>query len=251
MDKSIKQFLFLFFISALFSCFLTSCEEDDDEVIVNNTTSISYGSFTDSRDSNVYQTIKIGNQIWMAENLKYLPSVSGPDSGSKVRPFFYVYGYLGTSIREAKSLDNYKNYGVLYNWPAAVVDTNYNSELPIGPQGICPQGWHLPTDMEWTQLTDYLGGRYIAGGKLKAKGIEFWASPNVAATNETGFTALPSGNRSSNGTFQDLTINAYMWSATSNGKINSWFRNLYFNNGDVYRIDFFKDAGFCVRCIKD
>lgn len=248
MKYILKQSIYPFIIFIL----LLGCQKDGDDSIKEIDNSQNQNSFVDSRDGNVYQTVQIGNQLWMAENLKYLPMVMGPDTGSRVEPFYYVHGYLGTSVSEAKSSDNYKIYGVLYNWPAAIVDTSINvSELPIGPQGICPEGWHLPTDGEWTELTDFLGGRYIAGGKLKASGIECWASPNVDATNETGFTGLPSGNRSSSGTFENLNINAFWWSSTSNGVLNSWFRNVYYNNGDVYRIDFFKDAGFCVRCIKD
>src|SRR5690554_1847166 len=135
------------------------------------------GTFIDSRDGNEYNWVQIGDQVWMVENLKYLPSVVGPGTGSQTTPHYYVYGYDGTNVADAKATDNYATYGVLYNWTTAM--------------NACPDGWHLPSDAEWTELTDYLGGESVAGGKLKETGTTHWASPNTGATNETGFTALP------------------------------------------------------------
>ena len=103
------------------------------------------GTFVDSRDGTEYKTIKIGNQTWMAENLKYLPSVVGPATGSSTDPYYYVYGYQGTDVATAKATTNYQNYGVLYNWTAATT--------------ACPAGWHLPTDAEWNVLEQYVVGR--------------------------------------------------------------------------------------------
>jgi uncharacterized protein (TIGR02145 family) len=149
----------------------------------------------DARDGNAYKTVKIGNQIWLAENLKYLPSVVGPGTGSETTPYYYVYGYDGTNVTDAKATSNYTTYGVLYNWPAAMAGSASSNANPSGVQGVCPAGWHLPSDAEWTELTDYLGGKSVAGGKLKETGTTHWASPNTGATNETGFTALPGGYR--------------------------------------------------------
>ncbi|HOR61199.1 MAG TPA: FISUMP domain-containing protein [Bacteroidales bacterium] len=144
-------------------------------------------SFTDPRDNNTYRTVQIGNQIWMAENLKYLPSVVGPGTGSKTNPYYYVYDYVGTNVDAAKQSAIYTTYGVLYNWEAA--------------KTACPTGWHLPSDAEWTILTNYLGGEAVAGGKLKETGTTHWNSPNEGATNETDFTALPGGNRANSDYF--------------------------------------------------
>ena len=113
-------------------------------------------AFTDNRDGNVYSFVTIGDQVWMSENLKYLPSVVDRATYSNTDPYYYVYGYNGTDVPAAKATDNYKTYGVLYNWPAAI--------------DACPSGWHLPSDAEWTQLTNYLGGEGGAGAKLKATG---------------------------------------------------------------------------------
>ena len=112
--KKILQFsTFLFFLSFLFLLFSTSCEKSDDK---NN---LPENTFIDKRDGNVYKTVKIVDQVWMAENLKYLPVVTSPIISSETNPYYYVYGYSGTNVEDAVALDNYRTYGVLYNWPAA------------------------------------------------------------------------------------------------------------------------------------
>jgi len=213
----------------------------------NNSTS----TFSDSRDGNVYSYITIGNQVWMAENLKYLPSVVGPGTGSQTTPYYYVYGYNGTTVAEAKATANYTTYGVLYNWPAAMNGAASSTANPSGVQGVCPTGWHLPSDAEWTELTDYLGGTSIAGGKLKETGTTHWNSPNTGATNETGFTALPGGLRSDYGAFFNIGNYGFWWSATEYDSTNAW--RSYMGNGcsSVYRGYNGKEVGFSVRCVRD
>src|SRR5690554_6744787 len=127
-------------------------------------------AFTDPRDGNVYKIITIGDQVWMAENLAYLPSVNMVADGSEdaAGSYYYVYGYDGTNVADAKATGNYATYDVLYNWTAAM--------------NACPDGWHLPSDAEWTELTDYLGGASVAGGKLKEtgtieEGTGLWEAP--------------------------------------------------------------------------
>ena len=207
--------------------------------------------FTDPRDNNHYNVVKIGNQIWMAENLKYLPSVVGPGTGSQTTPHYYVYGYNGTSVTDAKATANYNTYGVLYNWPAAMNGAASSTTNPSGVQGVCPDGWHLPSDAEWTELTDYLGGTSVAGGKLKETGTTHWNSPNTGATNETGFTALPGGLRGDDGAFYDIGSYGYWWSATEDIANNAWYRFMSFNFSNVYRIGDPKELGFSVRCLRD
>jgi uncharacterized protein (TIGR02145 family) len=196
-------------------------------------------TFTDPRDGKVYQTVVIGNQEWMAENLAYLPSVNMVADGSEdaLGYYYYVYGYDGTNVAEAKATDNYATYGVLYNWTAAM--------------NACPDGWHLPSDAEWTELTDYLGGESVAGGKLKETGTTHWASPNTGATNETGFTALPGGYRTNNGTFGVIGYLGHWWSATEYNDTYAWYRLMYYNNSNVYRSYYYKEVGFSVRCLRD
>ena len=209
------------------------------------------GTFTDSRDGHEYNWAQIGNQIWMAENLKYLPSVVGPGTGSKTTPHYYVYGYNGTNVTDAKATANYNTYGVLYNWPAAMNGTASSTTNPSGVQGVCPDGWHLPSDAEWTELTDYLGGTSDAGGKLKETGTTHWNSPNTGATNETGFTALPGGGRYTNGSFSNVGNDGTWWSATESAALNAWYRLVNYSLSSVYRNYYSKGLGFSVRCLRD
>ena len=245
-------------ILLLFSC----KEEEDDELLITRTnsnqtaqdTSITHttkNSFVDSRDGNRYTFITIGEQVWMQENLKYLPAVVGSDSSSLKKPLYYVYGYQGTDTNAAKRSQFYMDYGVLYNFAAATIGGVRDPELSNRVQGICPEGWHLPSDIEWTALSNFLGGRPVAGGKLKATDTTHWKSPNAAATNEFGFSGLGGGFRATGGSFEDWRTGGYWWSSTENGSDYAWFRNMYFSNGDLYRIEFQKASGFCVRCIRD
>ena len=137
-------------------------------VVTLNTAHVGWNdAIQDSRDSQIYQYKTIGTQVWMTENLAYLPSVVGPGTGSNSTAYYYVYGYDGTDVDAAKATSNYTTYGVLYNWPAAMSGAASSSADPSGVQGICPTGWHLPSDAEWTTLTDYLEGESVAGGKMK------------------------------------------------------------------------------------
>jgi len=175
------------------------------------------GSFTDSRDGKMYKTVKIGSQTWMAENLAYKAS-----SGC------WAYD---------NNPSNVKTYGYLYNWETA--------------KKICPSGWHLSTDAEWTTLTSYLGSGSVAGGKLKETGNTHWQSPNKGATNETGFTALAGGDRYVNGAFDFIGHYGYWWSSTECGIEDAWYRGMSYNYSDVGRSDGSKTSGFSVRCIRD
>ena len=209
------------------------------------------GTFIDSRDGNEYNWVQIGDQVWMAENLAYLPSVVSPGTGSNTTSYYYVYGYDGASVSAAKSTANYTTYGVLYNWPAAMNSSASSSANPSGVQGVCPTGWHLPSDAEWTELTDYLGGESVAGGKLKETGTTHWASPNTGATNETGFTALPGGGRDLDGTFGFIGNLGYWWRATEGSTSDAWYRGMVYDDSGVYRNDIDKELGFSVRCLRD
>jgi len=123
-----------------------------------------------------------------------------------------------------------------------------------GVQGICPPtgGWHLPTDVEWTTLTTYLGSESVAGGEMKETGTTHWNSPNTGATNSSGFTGLPDGYRYINGIFSEMSIVGYWWSSSEYNSSEAWVRNLYFTNTAVERSNHNKvQHGFSVRCIKD
>lgn len=217
--------------------------------------------FTDPRDSNVYNTVLIGNQCWMAENLRYLPAVSKPNQGSYVAPHRYVYGYNGNSVSAAKSHPNYATYGVLYNWYAAVNgDSSTGSWLnPSGVQGVCPVGWHVPSRFEWDDLTAAVGGGLTAGIALKDSGTTHWYN-STGATNSTGFTGLASGRRfgplgapgSPGGTFTEITFRAYHWTTSQNNAIIRSYQYQMSNIDNVVSGDWavWQD-GYSVRCVRD
>jgi uncharacterized protein (TIGR02145 family) len=134
----------------------------------------------------------------------------------------------------------YSKYGKLYNW-YAVND----------PRGLAPEGWHVPTDEEWTTLTTYLGNQIMAGGKMKETGISHWQSPNTGATNESGFSALPGGYRNFNGTFSNIGNFGNWWSSLEGSTSTAWYRNLDYGYSSILRYECSKATGSSVRCIKD
>lgn len=220
-------------------------------VVSFTTTAIITGTFTDARDGTVYKTVAIGDQVWMSENLKYLPSVVGPDSVSHSIPYYYVYGFSGTVVANAKASTNYKTYGVLYNWTAAMDGAASSASNPSGVRGVCPIGWHLPSASEWMVLIDSLGGESVAGGKLKETDTIHWFPPNVGATNETGFKALPGGLLYSDHSFIYLREYGNWWSATEQWSTEAWNRYISANYPYINKYSSGKNLGFSVRCVKD
>lgn len=232
--------------------------------------------FADPRDNNRYQVVRIGEQLWMAENLRYLPSVVGPDAESENSPHYYVYGYDGTSLSEAKTTENYRNYGVLYNWPAAMAGASSSDINPSGVQGVCPPGWHLPSFAEWSQLIAYLFDQGTpntnvpngAGNALKScRGVDSplggdcnttdhprWnRSTNNYGRDKFGFAALPGG--SLHPQYADYTgkgVHGFWWSTTevSDGFAYPIWISLQFGLlGSVSNIQ--KSYGLSVRCVRD
>ena len=208
-----------------------SCKKDDDEVET--------GGLTD-KDGNVYTSVIIGTQEWMVENLKTTKYNDGTDIPLVTDD--YEWGDLTTDAYcwYNKDAATYKTpYGALYNWYA------------VNTGKLCPTGWHVPTDAEWTTLTDYLGGRAVAGGKLKETGNTHWNILNTDATNETGFTALPGGDRVSNGTFYYIGLNGFWWSATEYNTNSACSRLMESSVSNVSGGYHGKELGFSVRCVKD
>ncbi|MFZ4799841.1 MAG: fibrobacter succinogenes major paralogous domain-containing protein [Bacteroidia bacterium] len=197
------------------------------------------GTFTDYSDGNTYKTVKIGNQTWMAENLKTthykngnaIPKVTDNTVWAALATGAYC-DYNNTPASSA-------TYGLLYNW------------FTVNTGNLCPIGWHVPSDAEWTILITYLGGESIAGGKLKEAGFAHWESSSTDATNETGFTALPGGYRNYGGAFSHIDTVGQWWSSTEISKNNAWFRIMIFNSFYVARLNNYKLNGFSVRCLKD
>jgi uncharacterized protein (TIGR02145 family) len=201
-------------------------------------------------DGNHYAVVTIGTQTWMAENMKYLPGVVGPGTVSNTTPCYYVYDYDGTNVAAAKATTNYITYGIIYNWPAAMNGASGSSANPSGVQGVCPAGWHIPSDAEWTMLNDYLG-TIATGGKLKETGTTHWNSPNTGATNETGFTALPGGYLYSSDDFLGISNYGLWWSCTEDNPGYIWYRGLNYNNINLGIEEYSKSVGLSVRCVKD
>jgi uncharacterized protein (TIGR02145 family) len=199
------------------------------------------GFFRDNRDGYLYKTITIGKQTWLAENLRYLPSVVGPATGSTTDPYYYVYDYNGTDVAAAKATTNYQEKGVLYNHTAALT--------------ACPSGWRLPTDAEQHALDL----RYATGTCDPARNGVWDCTPTGNAlktaafggNNVSGFSAISAGNRHTDGSFYNLTTLAFFWSSTESSSTNAWRRNLNSSNSTVNRNANNKGNGFSVRCLRD
>ncbi|MDD4032493.1 MAG: FISUMP domain-containing protein [Bacteroidales bacterium] len=224
-----------------------------------------FGMLVDNRDGNRYKTVIIGDQLWTVDNMAYLPSVSSYETVSSSDDHYYVYEYYGTDVEEAKATDNYKTYGVLYNWSAA--------------KTACPEGWHLPSDAEWNQLENYLIANKhnydgtTSGNKLAisvAKANNWTSSSNVGTPgnidypeyrNKSGFSALPGGliysiERGSTlgGLFSSVGDNGYWWSSTRTYKYTFYFiciRTLSYDSESFSSSSIGSDFGLSVRCIKD
>jgi len=192
-------------------------------------------------DDNIYNIITIGNQTWMKENLKVTKLNDGTVitlvTDNSVWGNLTEPGYC--NYNNTTNTDSINMYGRLYNW--YTVSTNK----------ICPLGWHVPSDGEWTALTTYLGDLTVAGGKLKETGTTHWKSPNTDATNETGFTSFPGGFRNLFGEFIDLGGSGGWWSSTKINKHDVWSRSMTSSYGDVFRDYNDKGVGLSVRCLKD
>lgn len=217
------------------------------------TDSLKVNEFMDARDGQIYKWIKIGDQVWMAENLRYLPGVSPPTVGSDTDMYYYVYDYSGTSIAQAKASINYTTYGVLYNWPAAMNGESSSDTNPSGVQGICPSGWHIPSWKEFEVLIDFLGGSSVAGGKLKEVGTEHWIAPNIGANNESGFSGLPGGVMNTDAPisipepeFSGMGEFGCYWSSTS-----ARYVILEYKQESVGWSEYLLSFGWSVRCTKD
>ena len=189
-------------------------------------------------DGNVYKTVTIGTQTWMAENLK----TTKFDDGTPI-PLATDYDEWHALATPAYSwyennATSKNSYGALYNW------------YSVNSGKLCPKGWHAPSDDEWTTLTNNFGTNDIAGGKLKETGTTHWQTPNGDATNEGGFTALPGGSRGSNGAFGDQGDFGYWWSSTGSNTTEAWYRIIGFLFEDVQRLSFGnKSSGYSVRCV--
>jgi uncharacterized protein (TIGR02145 family) len=210
-------------------------------------------------DGKSYAIVKIGTQTWMAENLAWLPAVSPSGKGSDSVKYYYVYGYEDSLVSPAKNTANYKLFGVLYNWPAAMNEGSKSLSVPGAVQDVCPSGWHVPRDEEWKMLESFLGmsqeetdSIYLrssgdVGEKLKSS-LGWYNESN--GSNASGFTTLPGGYRNLHGSFDKQGDYALFWSATLSDTA-VWYRSLSYNDSGVFRLMTLQSHGFSVRCVKD
>jgi uncharacterized protein (TIGR02145 family) len=240
-----KLIVFIFGILVFISCTTSS---DDNNNNNNNTTFLS--------------SVTIGTQLWSSTNLDVttyrdgtpIPQVTDPTQWDNLTTGAWCY-YNNTTA-------NGKTYGKLYNWYA--VAGIHDNDLSTPNKILAPQGWHIPTDAEWSILINYLdwtadGGNNfpnIAGGKMKSTGTiqagtGLWQSPNTAATNESAFSGRPAGYRTNNGTFYNIGDNGIWWSSSEYGTSYAWTRYLNYYNGIANRSNFNKNYGFSVRCLRD
>jgi uncharacterized protein (TIGR02145 family) len=189
-----------------------------------------------------YESVKIGDQVWMKRNLDVSHFRNGdPIPEAKTNEEWEKAGKEGKPAwcYYANDPEKGKIYGKLYNW-FAVND----------PRGLAPKGWHVPSDQEWRELVDFLGGKEVAGGKMKTTGTTHWDIPNEGATNLIGFSGLPGGGRYYDGNFSYLGYYGGWWSSTEHSSTNAWHRNLYSSYAVARSYDF-KELGFSVRCVRD
>ena len=191
-------------------------------------------------DNNHYRIVQIGSQVWMAENLKTtkyndgtsIPLVTDATAWTNLT----TPGYCWYNNLPAFNKDT---YGALYNWCAVNTDK------------LAPAGWHVPTDAEWTVLTDFLGGVAVAGGKMKEAGRAHWLSPNTGATNESGFTAVPAGGRYDEGSFGAVGASGHWWSSSEGTTSYAWVWSIDNYLSYVFRSSLSESYGFSVRCVRD
>ena len=248
-------------LSVLGICAFSSCNEHKrptiDEELSQPTIEEPSQPVTDI-DGNVYRTVKLGNQVWMAENLRttrYADGTPIPLRTESSSTTAYRYYPDDNSA-------NVSDYGYLYNW-AAVMNGSASSEAnPSGVQGICPDGWHVPSDAEWTELTYYVKSQYVCGGDedniAKALASEVgWNNDtancavgnNPSANNATGFSARPAGYY--DGIYNSFGNYASFWSATQITSYDAYLRYLDYNYADVSRYYYDKDDGYSVRCVRN
>ena len=214
-------------ISAYLIFLATSCKKENDPETVTDI------------DGNVYNTVTIGSQVWMKENLK----TTKFNDGSSIPLVTDLTQWIALNSPGFCWYDNNSGnktaYGALYNWFA------------VNTEKLCPYGWRVPSDDDWTTLTTLYGGENAASAKLKEAGTTHWTAPNTG-TNESGFTALPGGGRAgSDGAFVEIYTGAHWWSITEYSASNAYYRGMINSNTIVYRNNSDKRSGFSVRCIKN
>lgn len=204
-------------------------------------TSLTYGSVTDV-DGNTYKTIQIGKQEWMAENLKTTKFNDGTDIPFTPDNDAWLSADSAAYCDYDNDPSNSDHYGRLYNF--SVADSTNTRK-------VCPAGWHVPSSQEWVILVDTLGGEIVAGGKLKEETTIHWATPNAGATNESGFTALPGGLRSSTGSFSNIAFMGLWWTSAKMSASGGLYFGIAFDDAGITDDAHSRSSGLSIRCVKD
>ena len=214
---------------------MTFTTSDTISIVIAFNPDLIYGSVSDN-DHNTYKTLKIGTQTWMAENLRAVKY----NDGTAIPFIVDVVDWVNLTTPGYCWYNNYSvAYGAMYNWHT------------VNTGKLCPIGWHVPSDTEWTKLTTYLGGESVAGNKLKETGTTLWIGQNTNGTNESGFSALPVGYRNYSGTFNNIGRYAYWWSSTEASSTDSFYRDIYYGYGSIDRSSTDKRSALSVRCLHD
>lgn len=231
MKNALKCSVLIVLVQSIF--LFNSCKKDEPASPITTPT---------DKDGNTYNTVTIGTQVWLKENLRTTKYNNGDLIGTTTPATFdlmsdtapkYQWPYDGNE-------DNALTYGRLYTWYAAT-----------DSRKVCPAGWHIPSGGEWTTLSTFLGGESIAAGKLKETGTTHWLTPNTGATNESGFTALPTGDRFTGGIFEDIGINTNMWSSTEQTPISAIGYGMGYSSSWDGTSPINKRNGLPIRCLKD
>ena len=210
----------------------------------SNSVTPSNSSFVYDADNNAYNTVTIGSQVWLAQNLKTTRYSNGDLIGTTNPSTLDITYEVSPKYQWAagNNESNVATYGRLYTWFVATDIRN-----------VCPSGWHVPSDTEWQTLKTYLGGSLVAGGKVKETGTLHWQTPNTGATNETGFTAVPAGYRFINGSFFSLTVTCYFWSINQDPSVSEYGlgQGLHYNDNILGQGGHEKIDGMTIRCLKN
>jgi uncharacterized protein (TIGR02145 family) len=202
---------------------------------------IQNGAGVYDHDGNYYGSVQLNNgQEWISSNLR----TTHFSDGSPIA--FCPSSSLWLNATEA-SYANYNNVSSV----DPVSGLLYNYYTTIHPRNVCPSGWRVPNQNDWTALTDALNGLGVAGGKLKSAGIDSWLSPNTDATNEIGFNAMPNGCRYDGGNFNNIGSYAFFWTSSELDSVYAWYRSLKYNTGNATRSFSKKQSGYAIRCMRD
>lgn len=241
--NKIKIVLFSLFFIALNLVYSCKKDNNEKEVVIedkiNFNLSIDYDSVTDI-DGNTYKTVVIGNQTWMAENLKTTHYSNGDQIPNIINNSEWVYSNYGAYCWMENDEKYKKIYGAIYNYYAVVDRRN-----------VCPSGWRVPSKNDWVSLEYNAGDNELTGGYLKEEGYDHWYKPNLRADNRTGFTALPAGGRGVDGNFSAIGQDCYWWSTTGVSTSIAYARHLNYNMSSFQSGQGGKLLGFSVRCVKN